>query len=126
MPLQYLDHVNIRTAELERLSRFYEQVLGLPRGPRPPFSFGGAWHYAGERAALHLVEVPDAPPAQAPRLEHFAFRATGLDGFVERLDRFGVEYRFAEVPEAGTLQVHFVDPDGNHVEVQFDAAEDAD
>lgn len=126
MPLQYLDHVNIRTAELARLSRFYDEVLGLPSGPRPPFSFGGAWHYLGERAAVHLVEVTGAPTPQAVRLEHFAFRATGLHEFVERLDRFGVEYRFAEVPEAATLQVHLLDPDGNHVEVQFDAAEDAD
>lgn len=125
MPLQYLDHVNIRTAELARLSRFYDEVLGLPSGPRPPFSFGGAWHYLGARAAVHLVEVPGAPAPQAVRLEHFAFRATGLQEFVARLDRFGVEYRFAEVPEAGTLQVHLLDPDGNHVEVQFDAAEDA-
>jgi catechol 2,3-dioxygenase-like lactoylglutathione lyase family enzyme len=51
MPLSHLDHVNIRTANLAVLSRFYAEVLGLAPGPRPAFRFGGAWLYCGDRAA---------------------------------------------------------------------------
>lgn len=126
MPLEHLDHVNIRTASLAPLSRFYEAVLGLPRGPRPPFDFGGAWHYLGERAAVHLVEVARTPAPEDVRLEHFAFRARGLNDFVAGLEREGVKYRLARVPDTDTLQVHLHDPDGNHIEVQFAASVEQD
>ena len=126
MPLAWLDHVNIRTADLARMSRFYEQVLGMPSGPRPPFRFPGAWHYCGERAAVHLVEVPRPPEVGEPRLEHFAFRSEGLADFLADLRRLEVPYRIAIVPGLGTKQVNIFDPDGNHIEIQFDAAEEAD
>jgi len=42
MTLSYLDHVNIRTARLAEMAEFYQAVLGLDSGPRPPFRFGGA------------------------------------------------------------------------------------
>ena len=43
MAMFWLDHVNIRTAKLDEMSAFYEDVLGLPRGKRPSFPMGGAW-----------------------------------------------------------------------------------
>ena len=80
--LTALDHVNIRTARVDALAAFYCDVLGLARGPRPSFSFGGAWLYCGEGAVVHLVEDASAtrpPPAgDPPTLSHFAFRGTGL------------------------------------------------
>ena len=82
--LQVLDHVNIRTANLAALRRFYSDVLGLKDGARPPFKFGGAWLYCGEQAAVHLVEVGQAPAGHQPRIEHFAFRAAGLADFLAR------------------------------------------
>ncbi len=125
MALQHLDHVNIRTARLDVLSRFYSDVLGLPAGPRPAFGFGGTWHYLGAQAVVHLVEVSEAEPLTRAGLEHVAFRATGPGAFVATLERHGVEYRRSLVPGGETLQIHLLDPDGNHVEVQFDAAEAA-
>ena len=119
MPLKWLDHVNIRTAHLEAMTDFYQRVVGLELGERPPFSFGGAWLYLGEQAVLHLV-LSDSPPAGAdPRIEHFAFRDSGLDEFVSRLNASSVEYRRATVPATSLVQLHFCDPDGNHIEVGF-------
>src|SRR3546814_9324164 len=77
MPLAYLDHVNIRTANLAAMTNFYRDVLGLELGPRPSFGFGGAWLYCGNRAAVHFVEQPKSPAGGDPRIEHFAFRAEG-------------------------------------------------
>lgn len=119
MTLEWLDHVNIRTARLSLMTRFYEDVVGLPAGVRPPFSFGGSWLYLGDKAVVHLVETSTDPAGQDPRLEHFAFRAKGLTDFIERLDAKDIEYRLSTVPDSGLRQVHFHDPDGNHIEVGF-------
>ena len=123
MPLIALDHVNIRTDRLAEMARFYGEVLGLQAGPRPPFSFNGQWLYCGERAAIHLVEVAEAPQTGAPRIEHFAFQAEGLAGFLRTLHEADVAHRIADVPGRDIRQVHLHDPDGNHVEVAFPADE---
>jgi catechol 2,3-dioxygenase-like lactoylglutathione lyase family enzyme len=119
MTLSALDHVNIRTANLAPMSTFYERVLGLHKGQRPPFSFGGAWHYCGGIAAVHLVEVRKAPAGTEPRLEHFAFRAKGMKTFLETLRQENVPFDIRVVPESGIQQVNVSDPDGNHIEIQF-------
>lgn len=125
MALSKLDHVNIRTARLEEMRAFYTAVLGMTDGPRPPFSFGGAWLYCGEQAAVHLVEVARQPaPEGELRLEHFAFSATGLADFLAQLKQRGEAYRIGVVPGFGIIQVNIHDPDGNHIHVDF-AAEEA-
>lgn len=126
MTMAWLDHVNIRTANLATMSRFYAEVLGMAKGPRPDFKFGGAWHYCGDRAAVHLVEVAKTPNGGPPRLEHFAFRAFGFAPFLDRLRRENTPYTIAVVPGSGVRQVNIFDPDGNHIEVQFGAEEEAD
>jgi catechol 2,3-dioxygenase-like lactoylglutathione lyase family enzyme len=121
-----LDHVNIRTARLAELRRFYSAALGLRDGARPPFTFGGAWLYCGDQAAVHLVAVAAAPAGREPRIEHFAFRAAGLADFLARLRRYGAAYQISLVPGSGNRQVNVLDPDGNHIEVQFAGTEEAD
>ncbi len=37
MAISSLDHINIRTAELEQTRAFFREVLGLTEGWRPPF-----------------------------------------------------------------------------------------
>ncbi len=126
MTLQRLDHVNIRTAHLPAMVRFYRDILGLEPGARPPFDVGGAWLYLGDQAAVHLVEVARPPTARTPRLEHFAFMATGLARFLAHLRTHGVAYEIAIVPDVNNRQVNLSDPDGNHIEVQFGSEEQAD
>lgn len=126
MTLSYLDHVNVRTAQLAPMAEFYQDVLGLEAGERPPFRFDGAWLYCGDKAAIHLVEVPQAPDTGQPRIEHFAFRAEGLAGFLARLRDRGIAYRISIVPGMELRQVNIFDPDGNHIEIAFAAEEQAD
>ena len=126
MTIVDLDHVNIRTAQGGALVRFYQEILGLEVGPRPPFSFDGTWLYCGSKAAIHLVEI-DAPGAGGgiSGIEHFAFTAEGMEGFLERLRAAEIAYDLRTVPEWGIRQVHLRDPDGNHVEVAFAPGEAA-
>lgn len=114
------DHVNVRTANLAGMLQFYTEVLGLRSGARPAFSFNGAWLYCGDRAVVHLVEVAEAPaPRGELRLEHFAFAATDLAGFLARLNGAGLPYRIAVLPGSGVRQVNVHDPDGNRIHVDF-------
>lgn len=123
MPIDTLDHVNLRTANLTAMERFYCQGLGLAPGFRPAFAFPGMWLYAGARAVVHLVGVERAPKGDEPRIEHFAFLCTDLAGMRARLTEAQVPFRAARVPTTGNLQLHVFDPDGNHIELQFAKAE---
>lgn len=120
MPLLALDHVNLRTTRVAEMRAFYCDVLGLVAGARPAFPFGGAWLYCGERAVVHLVEVPEAPRRSGElHLEHFAFSARGYDEFLATLTRLSIPYRLS-TPTGGTArQVNVHDPDGNHIHVDF-------
>ena len=125
--LHALDHVNIRTERVDALAAFYAEVLGLARGPRPPFAFGGAWLYCGERAVVHLVEIEPGSAGPQPggvdpaelRLSHFAFRATGLTAFLARLKQAGIWHAVGRLPGAPITQVNLRDLDGNALHVDF-------
>jgi catechol 2,3-dioxygenase-like lactoylglutathione lyase family enzyme len=122
--IRSLDHVNVRTSNLERLVRFYADVLGLHAGERPPLGFPGAWMYAGDRAVIHLVGVEQQPmPEGALRLEHFAFAASGLRELLARLEAHGVEHRQTRQAGTGNVVVDLRDPDGNRLHVDFDPSE---
>jgi catechol 2,3-dioxygenase-like lactoylglutathione lyase family enzyme len=124
MLLLGFDHVNLRTGNLDGMRAFYVDVLGLQVGPRPAFSFGGAWLYCGDAPIVHLVEVGgEPPPSGALRLEHFALRARGLSGLLERLDARGIPSGLGFVVDFGICQVNVNDPDGTHVHIDFDIAE---
>ncbi|HVR64350.1 MAG TPA: VOC family protein [Polyangia bacterium] len=124
--LDRLDHVNVRTANLAGLVRFYTDVLGLREGERPPLGFPGAWMYLGDRAVIHMVVVAEQPrPEGALRLEHFAFAARGLPEFVSRLQRLGVVFQQSRQPGTGNVIVNLHDPDGNRLHVDFPASEAA-
>lgn len=123
--LKRLEHVNVRTARLDEMVAWYGRMLGMRTGPRPGFSFPGAWLYAGEHPIIHLVGR-DAHPGAADadlRLEHFAISATGLAELVERAKAEGERCEVRKVPDFPIVQVNLWDPDGNHIHIDFDAAE---
>lgn len=122
MPLRHLNHVNIRTGQLAAMQAFYSGVLGLVSGPRPGFSFGGAWMYCETLPVVHLVQVEATPSAAQDglRLEHFAFAADDLNEFLERLAKLGVPYTTSNPPGFPIRQIHLHDPDGNHIHIDFE------
>ena len=126
MQLGQLDHVNIRTANLDAMVEWYCGILGMKNGARPPFPFPGAWLYAGEQAAVHLIGVDAAAPDTGDlQLEHFALTASGLTEFTDRLEKAGVPYQAIRVPGLNILQINLHDVDGNHIHIDF-SPEEAD
>jgi catechol-2,3-dioxygenase len=99
---------------------FYRDVLGMQSGPRPNFSFDGAWMYVGQHPVVHLVKVDEAPvPGHSLRLEHFALAGRDLRAFVGHLDRLGVPHREGRLHDFRLVQINVHDPDGNHIHIDF-------
>ncbi|MET1411133.1 VOC family protein [Roseibium sp. HPY-6] len=122
MQITQLNHVNLRTTQLDAMISWYQDVLGLKSGPRPDFPFPGAWLYAGETAFVHLVGIDgDAGTGSEVelKLEHFAFSANGANEFENRLQERGVEFRKSEIAAVNLVAFNVWDPDGNHIHVDF-------
>jgi catechol 2,3-dioxygenase-like lactoylglutathione lyase family enzyme len=128
MTILDLNHYSIAMAPeaLAETVRFYEDVVGLKDGPRPPFAFPGNWLYAGDSAVVHLLgNAPVGKPADTGRLDHIAFRATGLKSMRAKLNRLGIHHWEREVPGARLQQVFVRDPHGILIELNYPVDETA-
>jgi catechol 2,3-dioxygenase-like lactoylglutathione lyase family enzyme len=129
MAVSRMDHFNILTDDLPATLAFYEEHLDLKPGARPPFSFPGAWLYAdggkGKDAILHVVA--GRPKSQLVKgvIDHMAFYGSDLAATVNRLKAKGIAYDLRRLPEYGTWQLFFFDPNGAKVEIDFDKSEAA-
>jgi catechol 2,3-dioxygenase-like lactoylglutathione lyase family enzyme len=113
-----LHHVSRQTLHLDETRRFYVDVLGFREITRPPFGFAGAWLY-GAGIQIHLIEEPYAPTTMDlnTRENHIAFAVEDMVASEEVLMSHGIPYRHNVVPERGTNQLFFKDPDGWMIEL---------
>lgn len=133
MPISHLEHFLIQVADLEATCDWYEQVVGLRRGPTPDFKFPVQWLYAGDRDVLHVTEGGKDVSENRRRylgqqsdalsgtgvIDHVAFRATGLKETLARLRALGVPFRERMVSDQGLYQVFMFDPNQVKVELNF-------
>lgn len=138
-----LNHVSIRSTDIEATRRFYVDVLGLQVGPRPEFPFPGYWLYQGPlttfvNAAVHVIGLDpnDASGLNqymgersldslhgSGAVDHVAFFATDLPSLMTRLRSQGIEARERTVPGVGLHQVFLDDPNGIVVELNYPVSE---
>lgn len=124
MNLQSLQHVTLRPRDLEATRRFYERVIGLHVGERPPFGFPGYWLYVGEEPVLHLVgNDPPTDRLGSGAIDHIAFGVSGLAKARGRLEAEDIPYHEQTVPRLGLHQLFIEDPDGITIELNFPADE---
>ena len=123
MPVDQLQHVNIRCADVEAAKEFYVRVLGLKVGARPPFQSVGYWMYLGDHPIVHLVQRPAGETAASGpgNLDHVGFGGVDLAGTRAQLTAAGIAFNEKVVPRDGSVQIFVVDPDGIKVELNFDA-----
>ena len=125
MPLKRIEHYNIHTTRLAETVAFYDRVLGMKPGDRPPFPFPGAWIYLEGTPVLHLVDVGDGQRAARAGqegtgvLDHIAFEAVDLPAMRATLEREKVRWEERVVPRTGITQVFVVDPNGLTIELNF-------
>jgi catechol 2,3-dioxygenase-like lactoylglutathione lyase family enzyme len=111
-----LNHANISTTKLTETVDFFGRALGLTVGPRPDFSFGGAWLYLGDKPVIHLVERSKARDPDGA-LDHVSFTVDDLAAELRRLDKLGIPYRFSEIPSGFGRQAFVQDPNGVTIEL---------
>jgi catechol 2,3-dioxygenase-like lactoylglutathione lyase family enzyme len=119
MPEIALDHVSVRTSNLDASIRFYEDVIGLKVGYRPTMSFGGAWLYDGSRAVIHIICEDEFTQNDTGPLDHVAFNCKGLEEYRQGLDDKGVPYRTNYIPDTKLTQLFVEDPEGVTIELNF-------
>ena len=119
MTIKSLDHVNIRTSKAKATMKFYTEILDFSEGYRPPFNFPGAWLYAGENAVIHLVFEDSESSNNYNPVDHIAFKASGYQETIKRLESANWGYRCSDVPDSKIRQIFLVDPNGVKLELNF-------
>jgi catechol 2,3-dioxygenase-like lactoylglutathione lyase family enzyme len=128
MRVGVLDHYNVSTRELGATIRFYEGVLGLVNGPRPPFDFPGAWLYSEGHPVLHLNDISPTDTPQRPDsgvIDHIAFGSRGFEATKKHLTQKGIPFRVNEVPNSPRRQIFVRDPNNVLIELNFDVANES-
>ena len=123
MPLESLDHYTIKTTDVDATARFYEEVLGMERGPMPELDFPIVWLYAGGKPVLHIVGRDAVPETDGGVVDHVALRASGYVEMKARLEKHGVEHQEQHLAAIGVHQIFAKCGDGSWVELIFDPAE---
>ena len=127
MSVTAVNHFTVLTDDLPSTLAFYEEHLNLKPGARPPFTFPGAWLYAdggrGPDPILHIVAGVDKKRLVKGVLDHMAFSGKGLAAAVAKLKQRDVKYELRRLPEYGTWQLFFFDPNNARVEIDFDKSE---
>lgn len=121
MGVAAIDHYTVLTNDLEATKRFYCDFLGLKDGPRPPFTFPGAWLYAGDRPVVHVIAGrPFSQENGTGGVDHVAFAAQGSpDEMMKRLEKEGLKPSTRVVPATKIRQVFCRDPSGIQVELNY-------
>jgi catechol 2,3-dioxygenase-like lactoylglutathione lyase family enzyme len=121
VPVTGFQHVNTRSADVERTCDFYVRVLGFRVGDRPPFASRGYWLYLGAQPVLHLVQRPvgELHHDGGGNVDHVGFHAIDLEATRAALASEGLPFRETIVPRDNSVQIFVRDPDGIQVELNF-------
>ena len=123
----YLDHITIRTHELELNKDFLISIFDLAEGPRPASiiaSVDGHWLYAMGSPLLHLIRsrFPTTGKNQEPAeaIDHFAFLMKDYTLFKQKLTEMQIPFELNDLPELNRKRIFFRTPSNILIETIFD------
>lgn len=123
MALIELDHVTVRTTDLEATRSFYGEVLGLQPGWRPDLGFPGYWLYCGNQPVIHVVppgqEIGGGGGDETGNFDHVAFLGQDIDGMRKRFVDRGITFRERYIPDGQRRQIFLFDPNHIMIELNF-------
>ncbi len=114
-----LDHINIRTNDLETVKDDLVSILKLEVGDRPPFPFPGYWLYNEGHPVVHLTVTDTDPGTDTGALDHVAFHDEDFEGLTGRLKDNDIDYDLRIVPGSGVRQIFFKSSHDVMIEVDF-------
>lgn len=126
-----LHHINLSTENVDRMDRFYRDVLGLNEESQGLPTLEKGKGYAGDVAfvtdgdiQMHLSEKDPQAGFRSGQVVnpvshgHIAYRTDDLAAFKAHLDAQGIPYSdWGHQAVATWSQIFFYDPDGNVIEV---------
>jgi lactoylglutathione lyase len=123
-----LNHVSVHAVDLEKSTRFYEEVFGAERVPTPNFGFPVVWLQVGE----HQIHLFQRDVSEAPRFHHLSFDVDDFEAVFLKARELGCLRQeeggggLVRQHPAGWVQMYLEDPAGNLIEVDWPDASTLD
>ena len=132
LPVLSVHHISRNTSNVDRMTKFYCNVLGFKKLNRPKRKFKGAWlqlkdiqiHIIERNIETELMESPynnngksHQKPVALRRGPHVAWLTNDFDTVIKKLDKFGIEYHIKDTKQESRKQVWFYDCDGYGIEI---------
>ncbi|MDM0018974.1 VOC family protein [Variovorax saccharolyticus] len=140
MGLRFLEHLLILTHDPEGTRDWFVTNLGFRNGYHPEFGFPVYWLYIGEQDVIHIgkarhsghqdtyLKAPNdgdrdfgaAGALGSGRIDHLCLNCDGIEEFIERLGRNGVEFSERKAHNSNLYQLFMREPiNGIKVELNF-------
>ena len=115
-----LDHVTIRTRDLQAARSFFLNVFDLKEGERPLaiHRIPGHWLYSEGHPLVHIIGGYGIDRA-AEAIDHVGFRMQGYAELRNKLDQLGIRYSTMDLADLGERRLFFRAPGGPLLEAVF-------
>jgi glyoxylase I family protein len=118
----HLDHVTIRTRDLETTRRFLLRVFNLEEGERPLAirHIPGHWLYSEGHPVVHIIGSQGSRiDGSAEAIDHVGLRMEGYSAFRKKLDQLGIHYSPMDLADLQERRLFFHAPGGPLLEAVF-------
>ncbi len=122
-PKAILNHIALYVVDLQKSTRFYQDIIGLDTIPEPFHDGKHTWFSIGVKSHLHLIQGA-AAPLPHPKNTHLCFSVASVPDFTRVLGKHQIEFEnWAGEKGAvtnrvdGVKQIYFKDPDGYWIEI---------
>ena len=117
-----LDHVTIRTRDLQAARSFFLKVFDLKEGERPLaiHRIPGHWLYSEGHPLVHIIGSQGSGfDRSAEAIDHVGLRLEGYAEFRSKLDQLGIHYSTMDLADIGERRLFFRAPGGPLLEAVF-------
>ncbi|MEO8535323.1 MAG: hypothetical protein ABI441_16315 [Flavobacterium sp.] len=118
----HLDHVTIRTSDLEGTKSFLIRVFDLKEKERPKKiqSIPGFWLFYGESPIVQVLKsICRHQNYSTEAIDHVGFKLKGYKEFKEKLERLNIPYSLLDIEELNERRIFFKTPSGVLLEGVF-------
>jgi glyoxylase I family protein len=118
-----LDHVTIRTRDLQAARNFFLSVFDLREGERPlaiQRRIPGHWLYSEGHPLVNIIGSQGSGfDRSAEAIDHVGLRMEGYAEFRNKLDQLGIRYSRMDLADLGERRLFFRAPGGPLLEAVF-------